>query len=279
MTTTNSSAAERADGARWPHVRREPLGDGLHHGVAGFAPERLVDAREPVEVEQERDQTVGLRRLQPGRQAIEDAHAAGQLGEGVGVRLAASACTASTRSVTSRALSTKPPMAGLSGGPTRRPRGGATCRSRSAAAARPARRCPARPGWRATARSSGASSGCTSVSRSVPSRAPSSYPRMRAAAGLAYSTMPSGVTTQMMSAAFSTSAANRASVDADRAPGRRRDLLRARATSDTASISPTRSRWATITAEKGGTDGHRSCSVSRPRHRPYFTSAGSTLTS
>jgi hypothetical protein len=52
-----------------------------------------------------------------------------------------------------------------------------------------------------------------------------------------------------------------------------------RATSEMASISPRRSRWATMTAETCIESSSPAIRVNRPRHRPYFTSAGSTLTS
>ena len=101
---------------------------------------------------------------------------------------------------------------------------------------------------------------------------------MRVAAGLAYSTRPSAVSTAMMSAAFSTSASNRESVT--RSPLLMpRISVRSRATRDTASISPRRSRWATMTANTNMELSSPVRNVRMPRQRPYFTRAGSTLTS
>ena len=89
--------------------------------------------------------------------------------------------------------------------------------------------------------------------------------------------MPSAETTAMRSAAFSTNAAKRVSV-ASTCSWAARSSLRSRATTDTRVISPALSRWATSTAETG-TGPSPDRNVSRPRHRPSFTSAGSTLTS
>ena len=69
----------------------------------------------------------------------------------------------------------------------------------------------------------------------------------------------------MISAALSTSTANLAL--ASSAAGPTGPPASSRATMDTASTSPRRSRWATITTEQDSSPSPVS-SVSRPRHRP-----------